>query len=304
MAASIRTEAGLQQLDQLLASRSYIGSDLSATAEDFKTYEAVSSVDHKNYANVFRWYRHLTTLKVKFPYKQWPAGKPLQLGDASAGAKAPATEAPAAKQEKPAEKKEQPKKEKEAKKEKPAAKAAPAPAAGGGGAKDEADEAAAKVQLLVGKVTKVWEHPESEKLWCEMVDCGEGTERQIGSGLRHFYKKEEFEGRMVIVVANLKEKKLAGLPSNGMVLCASNADHTEVKFVEVPAGAKPGDRVIFGDLGMEDPAPPNNCEKKKLFVKAQPHFTTKDGICMYKNHPFTLAAGQCTAPVADGWSLS
>jgi len=193
-------------------------------------------------------------------------------------------------------------KPKEKKQEKPAAAAKPA--ATGGAARDESDDAAAKISLIVGKVTKVWEHPDSDKLFCEEIDCGEAEVRQIGSGLRHFYKAEEFEGRMVLVVANLKPKKLAGFPSNGMVLCASSADHTDVKFVEVPAGAQIGERVVFGDLEMDPPAEPNPCEKKKLFIKAQPHFNAKGGVAMYKDKPFTLSSGVCTAPVADGYSLS
>merc|ERR1712194_411793 len=105
-------------------------------------------------------------------------------------------------------------------------------------------------------------------------------------------KAEEFEGRMCVVVANLKPKKLAGFPSNGMVLCASNADHSKVLIVEPPAGAKVGDRVSFGNLAME---------KKKLWPKAQPGFTTKGGICIYKDQPFHVPAGQCTVPV--GWMV-
>ena len=44
----------------------------------------------------------------------------------------------------------------------------------------------------------------------------------------------------VLVVCNLKAAKLGGIPSHGMVLCASNADHTEVEFLEPPEGAKIG----------------------------------------------------------------
>lgn len=300
--ASIKTEAGLQQLDQLLASRSYIGSDLAATEEDFKVHEAVSHTDYKQHPHVARWYRHIASLKVKFPHRPWSGGSKMQLPAGGqpqkAGEAQPKADA-------------KPQKEEQPKKQEPKAKAAPKAAAGASAAPsggtppaDEDDEAAAKVQLLVGKVTKVWEHPDSDKLFCEEIDCGEPEVRQIGSGLRHFYKAEEFEGRMVVVVANLKPKKLANFPSNGMVLCASNADHTDVKFVDVPAGAKVGDRVMFGDLAMQEAAPPNACEKKKLFIKTQPHFTTKGGVAMYKNQPLIVPAGQCTAPVADGWSLS
>jgi len=227
------------------------------------------------------------------------AGSPKAAPKAAAGGDAKGGDAKAAPAAKAEAKEEAPAKEK---KQKPAAAAKPA--ATGDPARDESDDAAAKISLIVGKVTKVWEHPDSDKLFCEEIDCGEAEVRQIGSGLRHFYKAEEFEGRMVLVVANLKPKKLAGFPSNGMVLCASSADHTDVKFVEVPAGAQIGERVVFGDLEMDPPAEPNPCEKKKLFIKAQPHFNAKGGVAMYKDKPFTLSSGVCTAPVADGYSLS
>jgi tRNA-binding EMAP/Myf-like protein len=47
-------------------------------------------------------------------------------------------------------------------------------------------------------------------------------------------------GRKVLVLANLKARSLGGFKSHGMVLCASNDDHTAVKFVDVPAAAKVG----------------------------------------------------------------
>jgi len=45
-------------------------------------------------------------------------------------------------------------------------------------------------------------------------------------------------GRRVLVLANLKPRNMVGFKSHGMVLCASNDDHTAVKFVDVPPSAK------------------------------------------------------------------
>jgi tRNA-binding EMAP/Myf-like protein len=53
------------------------------------------------------------------------------------------------------------------------------------------------------------------------------------------------QNRKVLVMANLKARSLGGFSSQGMVLCASNDDHTIVKFVEVPEAANVGDRVVF-----------------------------------------------------------
>jgi len=88
----------------------------------------------------------------------------------------------------------------------------------------------AKLDIRIGKITECWKHPESEKLYCEKIDIGFET-REIGSGLQQFVTLEEMTTGLVCVLANLKTRKLAGFPSTGMVLCASNADHTAVELM-------------------------------------------------------------------------
>lgn len=62
-----------------------------------------------------------------------------------------------------------------------------------------------KLEFKVGLITKVWIHPDADKLYCEEIDCGEaGGPRQIASGLRKHYGVEEMLGKRVLVVANLK----------------------------------------------------------------------------------------------------
>jgi aminoacyl tRNA synthase complex-interacting multifunctional protein 1 len=108
-----------------------------------------------------------------------------------------------------------------------------------------------RLNIIVGKITRVWPHPEAERLWCEEIDCGEAEPRKIASGLREVYKQEEMENRLVCVLANLKPRALRGFESHGMVLCASQGD--KVEFIEPPASSKPGDRVIVdGYLGTPD----------------------------------------------------
>ena len=158
----------------------------------------------------------------------------------------------------------------------------------------EEDTAASRLALVVGRVLRVWPHPDSEKLWCEDIDCGEGDKRTIASGLRHHYDKETFEGRLVLVAANLKARKLAGFLSQGMVLCAS-ADE-KVVFVDPPANSNPGDRVHLS--GLENPpASDKHQDKAKLFIKAQPHFNLKNGVVHFKDKPFKVADSSCTAPI-------
>ena len=103
-----------------------------------------------------------------------------------------------------------------------------------------AEEGPAPYEMLdvrVGQIVEAWEHPDSEKLWCERIDVGEEEPREIASGLRAYYATaEELTGRKVLVVCNLKPAKLGGFPSNGMVLCASSADRSTVEFVVPPEG--------------------------------------------------------------------
>jgi aminoacyl tRNA synthase complex-interacting multifunctional protein 1 len=97
--------------------------------------------------------------------------------------------------------------------------------------------------LRVGKIVECKPHPDSENLYYEKIDLGEGELREIGSGLQKFVKLETMTEGLVIVFANLKPRKLADFMSNGMVMCASNADHTAVEIMRPPANAKIGDRV-------------------------------------------------------------
>jgi len=78
------------------------------------------------------------------------------------------------------------------------------------------------MDLRVGKISKVWNHEEADKLFCEEIDLGDelGT-RQVASGLREHYKLEEMQDRLVVVLANLKARKLVNFPSHGMVLVSS-----------------------------------------------------------------------------------
>jgi len=161
------------------------------------------------------------------------------------------------------------------------------------------------LDIRVGRVTRVWEHEEADKLFCEEVDVGEDEPRTIASGLRPYMSKEDIEGRLVLVLCNLKTRKMVGFPSHGMVLCASNADHTEVKFVSPPVDAKVGERVTVPGISFEgeDGAPyaENKVGKKKVFEKLAPHLVTDDnGTAEFMGRPFLTSAGVCTSPIPGG----
>jgi len=77
-------------------------------------------------------------------------------------------------------------------------------------------------------------HPESDKLFVERIDIGDaGGPRTIISGLRGFVTEKEFRGKNVVVVANLEPRKMRGIVSEGMVLCASDDGKQNVLLLDV-----------------------------------------------------------------------
>lgn len=95
------------------------------------------------------------------------------------------------------------------------------------------------------------------------MDVGESSPRSIGSGIRAFHSAESMEGRLVCVMSNMKPRKLAGYPSNGMLLCASTSDHSKGALCTPPAGSIVGERIQFEGITGE-PATPNQVSKKKM----------------------------------------
>ncbi len=97
-----------------------------------------------------------------------------------------------------------------------------------------------KLDLRVGTVVEVAEHPNADKLWVLKVDLGT-EQRQICAGIKAYYAPEALLGRQIVMCVNLAPRKLRGVESQGMLLAASNEDHTDVVVLgpekEVPNGA-------------------------------------------------------------------
>ena len=80
-----------------------------------------------------------------------------------------------------------------------------------------------KMQFQVGEIIACEEVPKSKKLLCSQVKIGSQV-KQIVSGIKAYYKPEEMVGKKVMVLVNLKPAKLAGVLSEGMLLCAEDAE--------------------------------------------------------------------------------
>jgi methionyl-tRNA synthetase len=98
----------------------------------------------------------------------------------------------------------------------------------------------AKMQFQVGEIIACEEVKKSKKLLCSQVKIGSEV-KQIVSGIKAHYKAEEMVGKKVMVLVNLKPAKLAGVLSEGMLLCAEDAEGKLALMVpekEMPAGAE------------------------------------------------------------------
>ena len=95
-----------------------------------------------------------------------------------------------------------------------------------------------KVELIVGTVIESKKHPEADKLLVSKIDIGNEV-RQIVSGIAEHYSPNEFVGKKVIVVSNLKPAKIRGIESQGMILAGNKKDLLEVISVkDLPNGTK------------------------------------------------------------------
>src|SRR5207237_1582131 len=79
----------------------------------------------------------------------------------------------------------------------------------------------AEIDLRVGEVRSAERIPKADKLLLITVDIGEEKPRQILAGIAQYYEPEKLIGRKIVVVANLKPRKLRGYESQGMMLAAS-----------------------------------------------------------------------------------
>ena len=317
----------LEQLESHLETRAFLIPSAVPTLADIDVATVVAQAKGKgtfdegldqSYPNVYRW---LTTVGALLQDKaglslissQFPApkaaGPPLFFFGDEEGVALPV------KPKKPvAPKKEESKPAAQQQQQQPQGKGKKGGGGGGGGdgkQPQQPQEAAtfdiSALDIRVGKILKAWPHAEAEKLYCEEIDVGEDAPRQIASGLRPFYDSaDDLVGKKVMVLCNLKSRKLVGFPSHGMVMCASNADHTAVETMEPPAEAKIGERVLFEGYENGEPEAEAKVGKKKIFETVAPDLKTNaEGICVWKGAlsktsggPVKASKGMANAQVA------
>jgi methionine--tRNA ligase beta chain len=172
-----------------------------------------------------------------------------------------------------------------------------------------------QLELRVGEITRVWEHPTADRLWCEEIDIGEHEPRQIASGLRHIYTEQEMLGQRVVVVSNLKPRKLMGFQSHGMVLCAmappieQDGPPSAIEFVLPPEGAQLGERVFVSmqaaPVEMAPAISPAQVKKRKVWEQIQPLLRVcADGTARFDGVAMECSTGVLTVPTIRNGQIS
>lgn len=95
-----------------------------------------------------------------------------------------------------------------------------------------------KLDLRLGEIIASKEHPEADKLLINTIKIGDET-RTIVSGIKKWYKPEDLIGKKVVVVCNLKPRKLRGVESEGMILACENGDDLSIvtTLEDMPSGS-------------------------------------------------------------------
>ena len=99
-----------------------------------------------------------------------------------------------------------------------------------------------KVDLRVGKITSVEDHPNADKLYVVKLDDGTDNGRTICAGLKNYYTIDEMTGKTVVFVSNLKPRPLRGITSEGMMLAADDGEGN-VKLITVDGDIGTGSQV-------------------------------------------------------------
>ena len=169
-------------------------------------------------------------------------------------------------------------------------KAKPKKSKKGGGAQVSVDPFA-KLEIRVGYIEEVNEHPDADALYAMTVDIG-GEPRSICAGLREHLEVGELLHRKVVVLANLKPAKLRGIESRGMILAT---DRKDGKVVPVdPGAAESGDLVTVE--GIE--ATPKKKLSKSDFEKAP--LSILGGRVSYAGKLLRTPSGELLCDAEDG----
>jgi len=163
----------------------------------------------------------------------------------------------------------------------------------------------ARLDLRVGKVVSVSNHPDADALFVEQIDVGEESPRTVVSGLRNYMGAEALQDRSVVLLCNLKPAKMRGVESQGMLLAASRTNMEGVREViplDPPAESQPGARVYVEGFHHSEHGEPDQQlnPKKKVFEALKPNLLTSDeNVAEFNGFPMRTDVGVVTAKLKN-----
>jgi len=166
-----------------------------------------------------------------------------------------------------------------------------------------------RLEIRVGRIVEISKHPEADSLYVEKVDLGEGQgdgdgegegenprARTIVSGLVEFCTEADLLNRDVVVLCNLKPRAIKGITSHGMLLCASNKEHSVVDPIRPPSGSSIGELITF-EGHQNAPIEAGNRASKAFAKVVDDLYVNDNGQATYKNICFMTSSGPCTSTV-------
>jgi tyrosyl-tRNA synthetase len=160
-------------------------------------------------------------------------------------------------------------------------------------ASDLLQEEFVKLNLKVGKISKVEKHPDADGLYITKVELGEETPRTVVAGMVKYFTPDQLLDRKVVVVANMKPAKLKGIESQGMILAATKEN--SVELLEVPSDCDVGEKVFVPEIQGE---PEEVLNPKKKFLENVLSNTTTVAqnqriLVLYRDDPLMTSKGPC-----------
>ncbi|KAJ2783485.1 G4 quadruplex nucleic acid binding protein [Coemansia interrupta] len=134
-----------------------------------------------------------------------------------------------------------------------------------------------KVDLRVGVIERVSRHEAADSLYVLSINLGEKQDeaavpRTVVSGLVSYYSQEQLTGKRVVMLANMKPRKLRGITSQGMLLAASSAGANgdiSVEVIEACMAARAGDPVtLLGSKYLTEPLGKKTPVKRQRIIDA------------------------------------
>uniref|UniRef100_A0A3B4A316 tRNA-binding domain-containing protein n=1 Tax=Periophthalmus magnuspinnatus TaxID=409849 RepID=A0A3B4A316_9GOBI len=157
-----------------------------------------------------------------------------------------------------------------------------------------------RLDLRVGRVLSARNHAHS--LSIQEVDVGEAAPRAVVSKLGPNVQLDQLPGAMVVLICNVKARKLRGVVSKARLVCCSQSKDC-IELLTPPPGSTPGDRITFLNFpGEPDKELPS---KERVFERLQPDLCVDSkGVAQYKGCGFEVKGkGLCRAPTLINCSI-